>query len=87
MGNYVPNLCYVDGNVRRLQLRKKIGETYAERYGRVAAWAIVYKAKHFAVRQDGKWMIFPVSGPPSMPILTDLTEAAAAMWLMHRSAR
>ena len=82
MADYVPNLCNVRGEIIRLPVRKRPDEINTERFGRVAARAMAHRVPYFAVRRDGSWQIWPVSGPG--PILDRLTKNAAEMWLMHR---
>lgn len=88
MGNYIPNLCVVDGLAIRLPVRKKVGETYAEKAGRVAAFCLGQRKAsndYFAIRYAGGWHIYQINY--HVPKLSGLSEAAAAMWLMHRSTR
>jgi len=85
MSGHVPNLICYGGEIVKLAVRKRKGETHAERAGRVAAMAITQRVKHYAIRWDRTWKIFPVSGPITMPIHDGLTEAQAAMWLLYRA--
>lgn len=88
MNGYIPNLCYVDGEVIRLPVRKKVGETHAQRAGRVAAFALSQRCKasdHFAIRYDRTWHIYQINY--HQPKRSGWSEAAAFAWLMHKATR
>jgi hypothetical protein len=78
----IPNLVCLNGKVKRLDVKKRGGDTQALRAGRVAAAAIGKRCKFFAMRWDREWHCYAVSGP--VPTLTAPSREAAEMWLMHR---
>ena len=87
MVGYIPARVYRarDGQLINPHLRKKTGDTYQERALRVAIYARVMEAKHFAIRTDRAWCIYATSNPKiSEPVKAGLTEAQMFMWLMHR---
>lgn len=88
MSGYIPNLVVVEGECVKLPIRKKPGETHAQRAGRVAAAALGRRCKagdHFAVRYDRTWHIYKINF--HLPIRSGWSEAAAFAWLMHKAHR
>ena len=82
----IANLVNVgDGEVKRIMVRKE-GQgsmTVTQRAERVAAAArLNYGATHVAVRLRRKWTIWDAR--TLQPIMQDLTEDAAVMWLQYR---
>ena len=82
----IANLVNVgDGEVKRIMVRKE-GQgsmTVSQRAARVAAAArLNYGASHVAVRLRRKWTIWDAR--TLQPIMQDLTEDAAVMWLQYR---
>jgi hypothetical protein len=87
MSGMIPNMIVSGGTTIRLPVRKKVAETRMERAARVAAFAMGQRYKagdFFAMRYDREWHIYQIHW--SQPQKSGLTEDAAAMWLLHRSA-
>lgn len=79
----IPNMVMSEGRCIRMPVAKRVRDTVFDRAGRCAAEAIArYRAKYFAMRWGGQWHIYAVDFPH--PVRTDLSSAAAEMWLRHR---
>ena len=89
MGKYIPVRYYVDGQPVDIRARKS-------KFSRDGfAKCVAEELRHgpdtsqkpcFAIRHSGAWWGYEFGNPPTLRLrLPD--EAAASMWLMHRSMR
>ncbi len=84
MSKNIPVLWFKDGEVQRPRIPKEgRPTTTAGQRARVAAvLAKAHGRRYFAIRLRRAWQVWEVG--KSEPILEDLSDAAAAMWLQHR---
>lgn len=87
MGGLIPSMAVVDGEIIRLGVRKRKGDTRFDRVEAVRRVALVRGCVYFAVRADGVWSIYtaPMISAPVQAY--GLSEDAAAMWLLHKEPR
>ena len=87
MGGFVPSMCWSPeaGVIVKLPVRKRKGETYAQRCNRCRVYAVSrYRQQHVAVRYNRKWTIYDCAS--RTPVIEGISEDAAYMWLMHRAS-